>query len=91
MSWHILQNENILCILSAGHFLWKVSLALILFLDICALPYYRVGEVPHTCFTTHMLQNKKLLSLLLKQWHLKMGYTDRAVSFNTFKQYILLP
>ena len=27
----------------------------------------------------HMLQNKELLSL--KQWHFKIGYTDRTVSF----------
>ena len=44
---------------------------------------------PHTCFTTHMLQNKE--NLLLMQWHLKIFCTDRNVSFNNSKQYILLP
>ena len=38
---------------------------------------------PHTCFATHILQNKKLLSL--KQWHLKIGYTDIIMSFNVLK------
>ena len=41
------------------------------------------------CFATHMLENKKLLSL--KQWHLKIGYPDKIVSCNTIKRYILLP
>ena len=41
---------------------------------------------PRNCFTTHMLQNKELL--LLK--HFKIGYTDRTVSFISFKRYILL-
>ena len=40
-----------------------------------------------TCFTNHMLQNKELFSL--KQWHLRICYTDRNVSFNSFKQYSL--
>ena len=33
-------------------------------------------------------QNKELL--LLKQCYLKIGYADRTVSFNAFKQYFLL-
>ena len=35
------------------------------------------------------LQNKELS--LLKQWHLKIGNTDRTVGFNTFELYTLLP
>ena len=34
---------------------------------------------PCICFTTNMLQKKELLSQ--KQWHLKIGYTYRPVSF----------
>ena len=39
--------------------------------------------------TTHMLQNKELLSL--KQWYHKIRYKDRTVSFKAIQWYILLP
>ena len=46
-------------------------------------PDITVYRSPRTCFTIHMLQNKELLSQ--KQWHLKIGYADRTVSFNAFQ------
>ena len=44
----------------------------------------REGKVPHSCFATHITQNKELL--WLKQGHLKIGYTGRTVSFNAFNR-----
>ena len=66
----------------------SVGLALPYFLSYADFQSAEKVTSPQTCFTTNMLQNEELLSL--KQWHLKIGYTDRTVSFNASKQFILL-
>ena len=38
-------------------------------------------------FTTHMLQNKELQPV--KQWHLRMGYTDRTVGLSVYRVIIV--
>ena len=67
-----------------------VTLALPEFLSYVDFQRTQKVQSPHTCFTTNMLQNKELLPLLLKQWYLKIGYTDRTVSFIAFKRKLCL-
>ena len=61
--------------MSSGHCLWKGHW------------HYWVRSGPPTLVLPPTLQNKELL----KEWHLAIGYTDRTISFNAFKWYILLP
>ena len=50
------------------------------FLAVFGFPECREGEVPPALvYHTHNIE-----WMLLKQWHLRIGYTDRAVSFNAF-------
>ena len=44
------------------------------FLVVCGFPKCREGEITLHLFLPPTLQNKELLSL--KQWNLKIGYTD---------------
>ena len=68
---------------------WTIDTDITLIPVVSRFPKCRDGEVPPCFFVTHMLENKELLSL--KQWHLKIRYRDRIVSFNVSKWNILLP
>ena len=81
-----LRNYYAFCLLDTS---CEKDIGIAVILVVCGFSKCRDGKVPRSCFTTHKTQNKKLLPL--KQWHLKIGYTNRTVSFNAFKQYILLP